>query len=73
MSEQGMIDRLTGLENRMRELEKQTKPKVSREFVEKWAKQLKWFTNNYEDRKEELCAMLREAGVEVKGKAEEEK
>ena len=46
---------------------KQTKPKVSREFVEKWAKELCGL--RYWGALTPLLFMLREAGVEVEEKS----
>ena len=54
----------------MSEPTKQTKPKVSMEFVEKWAKELCGL--RYWGAMSSLLVMLREAGVEVEGKVKEE-
>jgi len=55
----------------IRRLIRQTQPKVRREFVEKWAKELCGL--GYWGTLSSLLFMLREAGVEVEGKVGEKK
>lgn len=67
MSNPDRVDRLTGLENRVQELELKGQPKVSREWVRAKCV-IKTPTGSLPNKhylEEWLCEVLREAGVEV--------
>ena len=63
--DQGCVDRLTGLENRIRRLEKKSRPKVGRKFLDTTADKLNAMGAGAWDWQDIIKFILREKGLRV--------